>query len=61
LSEYLLKNGHEQVIREYRDAIMTIKTLGDFQYFDEESRQDCGLNGKRRKKREKRQERNNEE
>jgi hypothetical protein len=45
--EYLMKNGHEQVLRDLRDNMMQIKTLTEFQYYDEEVRQDFGLNGKK--------------
>jgi len=43
--EYLMRNGHEQVIRDLRDNMMQIKTLNEFQYYDEEVRQDFGMNG----------------
>ena len=49
LLEYLIKNGSEGVAAEAKVHLLQIKTLKEFQYFDED-RKDCGQSGSRRRK-----------
>lgn len=44
LLDYLLQNGSEQVIAYTKENLYVVKTLKEFQYIDDEGR-DQGING----------------